>query len=120
MVKTISLKADEKAVIYRRNFSSVPMQIRFDAIATNGGPPKGQVEIRGSNWIFPKPPSQQPLHATNSVSAGFWDTFFAIAVTADTDLTITLPSHQFSFSTPLLWGLVAIVSIIAIAVFWLS
>lgn len=96
------------------------MEIRFEAIATSGGPPEGQVEIRGSHWIFPKPPWQQPLQAMNSVEAGFWDTFFAIAVTADTDLAITLPGRQFSFSTPWLWGLVAVACVLAIAIFWLS
>ncbi|MEM6716406.1 MAG: hypothetical protein AAF827_16370 [Cyanobacteria bacterium P01_D01_bin.6] len=120
MAKTISLRVGEKVVIYRRNFSSVPMQIHFEAIAANGGLPEGKVEICGSHWIFPKSPSQQPLQAMNSVSAGFWDTFFAIAVTADTDLTITLPGRQFSFTAPWVLGGVAIVSILAGLIFLLS
>ena len=120
MTQTINLKAGEKAVIYRRNFSSVPMQIHFEAIAANGDPPEGKVKIRGSNWIFPKSPSQQPLQRANVVSAGFWDTFFAIAVTADTDLMITLPSRQFSLSTLWPWALVGLVSVVAVLIFWLS
>jgi hypothetical protein len=120
MVKQLSLKAGETTVIYRRNFSSVPMQIHFEAIATHGHPPQGTVEIRGSQWIFPKPPVQQPLHAMNTVKAGFWDTFFAIAVTADTDLTIVLPGRQSQALSPWLWGFLAVICGVAAMIFMLS
>jgi hypothetical protein len=115
MAKQIHLQAGETTVIYRRNFSSVPALIHFEAIAANGNPPQGTVEIRGSQWIFPKPPQQQPLQAMNTVEAGFWDTFFAIAVTADTDLTITRSHRQAGSGFLWILGLVLGISIIAVA-----
>ncbi|WP_204140993.1 hypothetical protein [Halomicronema sp. CCY15110] len=120
MVKQIHLKAGETTVVYRRNFSSVPMQIHFEAIAANGHPPQGTVEIRGSQWIFPKSPVQQPLQAMNTVEAGFWDTFFAIAVTADTDLTITRANRQSGGRFLWILGLVVGISAIAVAMVLLT
>jgi len=116
MAQQIHLPAGETTVIYRRNFSSVPVQIHFEAIAANGHPPRGTVEIRGSQWIFPKSPQQQPLQAMNTVEAGFWDTFFAIAVTADTDLTINRSNSKRSARGGFFWILGLVLGISAIAV----
>ncbi|RZM79653.1 hypothetical protein [Leptolyngbya iicbica] len=120
MAKQIYLQAGETTVIYRRNFSSVPTQIRFEAIATDGTSPSGTVEIRGSQWIFPKPPQQQPLQAMNTVEAGFWDTFFAIAVTADTDLIITRSKGQTGSGFLWVLGLVMGISIVAVAMLMMT
>ena len=120
MAKQISLQAGETKVIYRRNFSSLSTQIRFEAIAADGNLPRGTIEIRGSQWIFPKSPQQQPLQSMNTVEAGFWDTFFAIAVTADTDLTIT--RSQGKAGNGIFWiiGLVLGISVIAVAMMLLA
>lgn len=120
MTKHIDCKEGETVEIYRRRFSSVPTKICFEAIAVDGQQPKGEVEIRGSNWIFPKSPSRQPLQAMNVVSVGFWDTFLAIAVTAHTDLSITLPLRQFKDYRGWLWALVAVTISVAVGVFLLS
>ena len=115
MAKQIHLKAGKTTVIYRRNFSSVPAQLHFEAIAANGHPPEGTIEIRGSQWIFPKSPQQQPLQVMNIVEAGFWDTFFAIVVTADTDLTITCSNRQAGGGWLWIFGLVLGISVVAVA-----
>lgn len=120
MTKRIDIKAGETMVIYRRNLSSVPMKVHFEAIAQNGNFPIGEVEVRGSHWILPKSPKRQPLQAKNTVNAGVWDTFLAIVVTAHTDLTITLPERSYSFRPPWLWGIVAVIVIAALLMWWLT
>jgi len=117
MPQTIRLKAQEKTTIYRRHFSSVPIDIHFDAAALTGDQPTGEVEIRGSHWVFPKPPAIQPLHAQNQVRVGFWDTFFSIQVTAHTPIEITFPQQKFNLSP---WVIVAIAAVVAIAILMLG
>ena len=115
MPKTICLKAQETVTIYRRNFSSVPMDICFDAVALDRGQPMGEVAVQGSNWGFPKPALMQPLQPQNNVHAGFWDTFFSIRVTAHTDLEITFPGQKFDLSPWLIWAIAAIILVVATA-----
>lgn len=112
MAKTIRLAARTAATIYRRNWSSVPTTVHFDAIATDGGEPMGTVEVRGSHWIFPKPMTTHPLQAQNTFHAGFWDTFFAIHVTAHTGIEVTVPGNS-SSRLPWLLGAIAIVAVAA-------
>lgn len=119
MPKTIRLNAQETATIYRRNLSSVPMDIHFDAAALDGGQPMGEIEIRGSQWVFPKPALMQSLQAQNTVHAGFWDTFFSIRVTAHTNIEITFPGQAFDLSRWLIWA-IAILVTVAILLFALT
>jgi hypothetical protein len=120
MPRTLHLSAQETATIYRRNFSSVPMEIHFDARAASGSEPIGEVEVQGSNWVFPKPAVVQPLQPQNTVHVGFWDTFFSIQVTAHTDLEITFPGRQLDPSRWLIWAIAAAVLIVAVSVFILT
>jgi hypothetical protein len=66
MPKTIRIPAQETVTIYRRNFSSLVMDIPFDAVALNEEAPKGEVTIQGSNWVFPKPSSDPAVAAPQS------------------------------------------------------
>lgn len=116
MPKTIPIAAQETVTIYRRNFSSLVMDISFDAVAPDGGAPRGEVIIQGSTWVFPKPAVIQPLQSHNQVRAGLWDTFFSIRVTAHIPLEITLPGRT-GFPFGWLMGAIAIgVAVIAGAV----
>lgn len=120
MPKTICIAAQETVTIYRRNFSSLVMDIPFDAVAPDGGAPRGEVMIQGSNWVFPKPAVTQPLQPHNQVRAGFWDTFFSIQVTAYAPVEITL-SGRGRFPLGWLIGAIAIGVVViaaAIAVFF--
>lgn len=119
MPKIIRLKAEEKATIYQRNLSSVPMDIRFDAVALDGSQPRGEVEVRGSYWVFSKPALTQPLQPQNSVHAGFWDTFFSIRVTAYSDIEITFPKQKFDLTRWLVWAIAGLVAV-AILLFALA
>jgi hypothetical protein len=119
MPKTIRIPAQETVTIYRRNFSSLVMDIPFDAVALNEEAPKGEVTIQGSNWVFPKPTVTQPLQPHNQVRAGFWDTFFSIRVTAHVPVEITLPGRG-GFPFGWLIGAIAIgvaVMVGAVAIF---
>ncbi|WP_155834605.1 hypothetical protein [Leptolyngbya sp. PCC 6406] len=119
MTQTISLKAGETAIIYRRSFSSVPIEICFYATALAGSDPKGELEIQGSRWVFPRPPLLYPLQPQNIVKAGFWDTFFKIKVTAHIDLEITFPGQKLDRSRWLIWVIVCVL-IAATLILWLA
>ncbi len=56
---------------------------------TPGEKVAGTVEIRGSNWLFPKPPRSQPLEADCKVHKGVWDTLFSVHVEPTADVTVT-------------------------------
>lgn len=51
-----------------------------------------QIEIKGSNWIFPKQAETQELHGDNEAEKKIWDTFYSVYVTPKTDTKITLTS----------------------------
>ncbi|NJN22721.1 MAG: hypothetical protein HC812_18045 [Leptolyngbya sp. RL_3_1] len=85
------------------------MDFRFHASALDGGKPQGEVEICGSNWIFPKPPVTQPLKADNVVHAGFWDTFFTVTVTAHGAIEIATPNRHANVSRWMIWAVVLII-----------
>ncbi|MEM6433795.1 MAG: hypothetical protein AAF773_08085 [Cyanobacteria bacterium P01_D01_bin.115] len=116
MAKTIRLKAGESAKIFHRSLSSMPMDFRFQALALDGGQPDGEIEIRGSNWIFLKSPVRQPLQEHNIVHAGFWDTFFTVSVIAHGELEITTPKRRSELALWIVW-LVILVMVVAMATF---
>jgi hypothetical protein len=118
MPKIIRLKAQEKAIIYKRNFSSVPTDICFDAVALDGSQPMGEVEVRGSYWVFSKPAQIQPSQSQNQAHAGFWDTFFSIKVVAYKPVEITFTKQNNNLTR---WLVLAIAALVAIAalIFWL-
>ena len=118
MAETIQLQPGEKAVIFSRSLSSVPMTYHFQATALDGGPPDGTIEIQGSHWIFRKPILTQRLQSHNVVHAGFWDTFFRVSVVAHGDVKVTLLKGSLS-SRWIIW-LVALVIVIALVVFLLA
>ena len=118
MAETIQLRSGEKAVIFSRNLSSVPMTYHFQATALDGGDPDGTVEIQGSQWIFRKPVLTQRLQSHNVVRAGFWDTFFRVSVISHGDVKVTLAKRSLS-SLWIVW-LVALVIVAALAVFLLA
>ncbi|MBE9032543.1 hypothetical protein IQ266_22650 [filamentous cyanobacterium LEGE 11480] len=118
MATTIELKAGEKLTIFRRNFSSVPVEYRFEASSLDGSEPSGAIEICGSNWIFPKPPLVQPLQTINVAQAGMWDTFFRVDVTAHEAVILMLPKRRGQIDQRvILLAVVALVIILALVIF---
>ncbi|MGF1459423.1 MAG: hypothetical protein ACFBSG_10395 [Leptolyngbyaceae cyanobacterium] len=120
MVKQIHLQAGDTSIIYRRSFSSLPTTIHFEVAAADMSAPLGLIEVRGSTWILAHPPKTQPLQFTNSIKVGFWDTFFAIAVTAHTDITITLSGRPTGLSPLIGVAAIAVVAVIAVLMMLLT
>ena len=79
----------------------------------------GSVEIKGSNWIFPKAIERLPLQPTNTFTASVLDTFFSVYVIPEVDIVISLPSKSFG---GLLWliGLVVVIVVLAASLFLLT
>ena len=116
-MKEIQIAAGCKTRIIRRRFSSLAMTYTFDAFPTRqDNYLTGIVEIKGSDWIFPKPAKKIPLQSSNTVMAGVWDTFFSVYVIPEVDVVITMPSKSFG---GLLWviGMVVIVVVVAFSLF---
>ncbi len=114
--RVVDVAAGERRQILRRVSNSVAMAYRFRAEPVDdGGRVSGLVEVRGSNWIFPKPPTTQPLEADNTVDKGAWDTFFSVVVIPDGDVRIAMEDRTMR-SGRLLAGIVAAIVALAIAV----
>jgi hypothetical protein len=91
-----------------RRFSSVPATISFEAVPLDGGEDVGgRIEVIGSRWVFPRQPVVTGLARHNTVSKGFWDTFYRVFVTADRDVRLIVRAGARSLSPRLLAGLVA-------------
>jgi len=92
-MKTIVIKARERKRIIHRFSNSVAAIYSFSTEAVRTGEPvSGDVEIKGSRWLFPKPPVIQALNHQNSVEKGMWDTFYSVYVVPDNDVKVTLNS----------------------------
>lgn len=116
-MKEIQITAGCKTRIIRRQFSSLSTVYTFKVIPTiQDSYLAGTVEIKGSDWIFPKPAQRIPLQSSNTVVAGVWDTFFSVYVLPEVDVVVTMPSKSFG---GLLWlmGLALVVVVVAIALF---
>lgn len=94
-MKTIRANAGQATKILSKFSNSIPTTYNFSASAVLGeNAPSGTVEIKGSNWIFPKPSTTQQLKANNTVIKSMWDVFFSVHVTPDQDVSIELEGGQ--------------------------
>lgn len=90
-MKTIHVQAKQPTKIITRFSNSIPTTYRFTVTNVSSKElPTGTIEVRGSNWIFPKPPLTKPLQAENAVTKSMWDVFFSVHVTSDHDVNITM------------------------------
>jgi hypothetical protein len=106
------LAPGERRKVFKRSFSSVPLDYVFEARALNEGEePEGIVEVKGSAWIFPKTPERQPLQGKNTVHAGFWDTFFSVTVTATNAIEVSVPARRLSSMRWVIWLALAVVTV---------
>lgn len=116
MTETIRIKRGEKAKIFSRGFSSVPIEYEFQARPLGSGQLDGEVEVVDTRLFFRKPPVRFPLRENNVVKAGLWDTFVDIYVTANGDLEVTRPRRNLRLVRWAFW-LVALVVLATFAVF---
>jgi hypothetical protein len=104
----ILIRAKQRQRILHMVSDSIPQQVRFAATAVAGGAVSGVVEVRGSRWLFRKPPVHQALLPENLVHKGFLDTLFSIHVTPDQDIRVTLRSRHVT-ARMLAWVLAGVV-----------
>lgn len=91
------MPAGERRRVLRRVSSSIPQTISFDFEPVTGfGQVSGALEVRGSRWLFPKPPLLLDLEPTMTVRKGFWDTLFSVYVTPDQDVRVTVHRARLS------------------------
>ncbi len=80
----------ERTKILSSFSNSLDMTYRFRVEPrTPGERISGTVEIRGSNWLFPKSPLTQPLQQNCEVHKGVWDTLYSVYVEPNVDVTVT-------------------------------
>jgi len=95
-MKAIDIKAGQRTKIISRISNSIPATYRFEAEALSDATGlSGTVEVKGSNWLFPKAAVEQPLQPVNSVEKTMWDTFYKVYVTPQTDVRITMAGSSF-------------------------
>jgi hypothetical protein len=89
-MKDITIRAGERTRVLRRLSSSIPQRFSFAVEPLAGSAPvSGTVEVAGSRWLFSKPPLVLDLQPTMTVAKGYWDTRFAIYITANQDARVT-------------------------------
>ena len=84
------VSAGERTKVFSRFSSSLVQTITIDVESVDGRPVSGTLEVQGSRWLFDKDPEVRPLQATQRVKKGYWDTRYAIYVTADRDAHVTV------------------------------
>jgi hypothetical protein len=93
VVRTIHIRAGEKKRIIFQLSNSLRQTHNFLVEKEDGrGDPSGLVEVRGSNWLFPKPAVTLDLRGENAIEKGAWDTIFSVWVTPEHDTKITITS----------------------------
>lgn len=113
-MKEIQIAAGCRTRIIQRRFSSLAMTYTFNAApVAQDEDVAGMVEVKGSDWIFPKPVKQVPLKRSNTVEAGGWDTFFSVYVTPESDVYISLSSRSLGRG---LWLVGAVMAVVVIAI----
>ena len=90
MNNPLPIPGGHRRIILKRRFSSVPLDYHFSIKPAHPGESvSGVVEVKGSRWFFPKTVKIIPLREDLMVSAGYWDTFFTVAVIPDHDVVVT-------------------------------
>ncbi len=92
-MKTIQIKAGERKRIIFQFSNSLLQTYNFSAKTLAGDKDaSGTIEVKGSNWIFPKAGIISDLKPENSVEKGMWETIFSVYVTPESDTEVTLTS----------------------------
>lgn len=115
--KPVTVRAGERTKIMTKNFSSLDMTYRFRADPVDAAAEvSGTVEMKGSNWVFPKPFASQPLKRDNKVHKGIWDTFYSVYVIPDCDVTITRMASSFGHLARLVTAVSLVIAVALIVV----
>ncbi len=110
-MKVTEIEAGERRRIIRVFSSSVATTYRFRAEPLEGTV-SGTVEVKGSNWIFPKPAVSQELAEDNTVEKGAWDTLFSVTVVPDGDVRVITEGRSMR-SAGVLAAIVGVIVVLA-------
>lgn len=88
--RTVTVDSGDRVEVIRRFGGSIPTDYTITVATGDGGPVRGTLEVRGSNWIWWKPVEVRPLVAEQVVTKGFWDTRFSVAVTPVAAVEVTV------------------------------
>ncbi len=114
------VRQGERTKILSKFSNSLDMTYRFRAEPVSPTDRlSGTVDVKGSNWILPKPAVAQPLTHENEVHKGMWDTFYSVYVEPDCDVTITWDASSLGGNTRLII-LIALVVAAALSVITFS
>ena len=69
-MRGITAPAGERTLVFRRRFSSLPLEVEFESATEAGGPPSGTVERVGSRWILGRTTSTIPLSSIKPAAQG--------------------------------------------------
>ncbi len=116
-MKEFTIRKGERARILHLISDHIPQLVRFSAAPLEGkGKVSGKIEVRGSRFIFRKPPVEYDLGPKNVVEKGMWETFYSVYVTPDQDIRLGFDSRHLRFRH-LLYALMSVVVLAAVAVF---
>ncbi len=119
-MKTMELRAGKRTRIVKNFSNSIPMTYCFSAENMKDGKEVlGKVDVRGSKWLFPRPPQVLDLKKQNRVAKKAWDSFFSIYVTPESDIRITFKRTKLNLLKLITAPLIIIVAAGSI-LFWLS
>jgi hypothetical protein len=111
-VKSINVKAGERKRIIFQFSNSLQQTHNFMAEPhESDSDPSGLIEVKGSNWLLPKPMTTFDLTRENAVEKGAWDTFYSVYVTPEVDTKITVTSSPIKNLWLYLVGALIIVAI---------
>ncbi|MEE9313946.1 MAG: hypothetical protein V3V02_04785 [Rhizobiaceae bacterium] len=119
-MKPIEIKAGKRTRILRTFSNSLAMRYRFSAKPLKKDDKiSGKVEVKGSNWLFPRKAIIQKLEANNQANKRAWDTFYSIYVTPECDIKITFSRSRLRLKPLFIAAAIAII-ILAVALVWLG
>jgi hypothetical protein len=80
MGRIVQCPAGQWTTIFDHAFVQLPRAWAVSFTATDGDTVAGEVIEKRSAWIFPNPPTTQPLLAVMSFERGWWNTFYSVQV----------------------------------------
>lgn len=86
MGRKVTCPAGQWTAIFDHAFVQLPNAWTVSFAAADGGTVAGEVEEKRSSWIFPNPPTTQPLQPVMNFRRGWWNTFYLVRVKPTRDV----------------------------------
>jgi hypothetical protein len=86
MKRKITCLAGQWTAIFDHAFVQLPYAWTVSFTTADGSLVAGEVVEKRSSWIFPNPPTTQPLIAVMNFERGWWNTFYSVHVKPTSDV----------------------------------